>query len=132
MIMPEPDAAFFAVNSIAKVVNQNRSQFIAAAVVYDEMNRVIGRGNGVFMRGAEGVAIHNDNRPSSPSPKQGQPRRAVQLVVASSSDASGLTNTLDMIRPNSNKNHMGMASSDCEITSGGVSSMPMANAATMI
>lgn len=71
------DAAFFAVNSledkffvlttsfttyitrpvsrgtitaIGKVVNANRSQWIAEAVLYDQENREIGRGNGVFMR----------------------------------------------------------------------------------
>jgi acyl-coenzyme A thioesterase PaaI-like protein len=71
------DAAFFAVNSleneffvlttsfttyitrpvsrgtitaIGKVVNANRSQWIAEAVLYDDEHREIGRGNGVFMR----------------------------------------------------------------------------------
>ncbi len=37
--------------SIGKVVNQNRSQFIAESVVYDSHDKEIGRGNGVFVRG---------------------------------------------------------------------------------
>jgi len=72
------DAAFFAANSLeenvfvlttsfttyltrpvaygrltakGKVVNSNNSQFIAEAVLYDEQEREIGRGNGVFVRG---------------------------------------------------------------------------------
>ena len=36
--------------AVGKVVNKNRSQFIAEAVVYDEEGREIGRGNGVFVR----------------------------------------------------------------------------------
>jgi len=71
------DAAFFAVNSlepdvfvlttsfttyitrpvsegemvaVGKVVNANKSQWIAEAVVYDGEGREIGRGNGVFVR----------------------------------------------------------------------------------
>ncbi|ARN75223.1 PaaI family thioesterase [Oceanicoccus sagamiensis] len=36
--------------AVGKVVNQNRSQFIAEAVVYDSEDREIGRGNGVFVR----------------------------------------------------------------------------------
>ena len=71
------DAAFFAVNSledkyfvlttsfttyltrpvisgklkaIGKVVNKNRTQFIAEAVVYDSDENEIGRGNGLFVR----------------------------------------------------------------------------------
>ena len=34
-----------------KVVNRNRSQFIAEAVVFDYEGRELGRGNGVFVRG---------------------------------------------------------------------------------
>ncbi|WP_281560490.1 PaaI family thioesterase [Thalassomonas sp. RHCl1] len=72
------DAAFFAANSLedkvfvlttsfttyltrpvaygkltakGKVVNSNKSQFIAEAVVYDEKDKEIGRGNGIFVRG---------------------------------------------------------------------------------
>ena len=37
--------------AVGKVVNRNRSQFIAEAVVYDELGREIGRGNGIFVRG---------------------------------------------------------------------------------
>ncbi|MGH8109016.1 MAG: PaaI family thioesterase [Arenimonas sp.] len=37
--------------SIGRVVNRNKSQFIAESVVYDAENREIGRGNGVFVRG---------------------------------------------------------------------------------
>lgn len=71
------DAAFFAANSLeeevfvlttsfttyitrpiasgkmiakGKVVNKNRSQWIAEAVVYDEEGRELGRGNGIFVR----------------------------------------------------------------------------------
>ncbi len=71
------DAAFFAANSLEKdffvlttsfttyltrpvssgklraqgrVVNANRTQFIAESVVYDSENREIGRGNGIFVR----------------------------------------------------------------------------------
>lgn len=71
------DAAFFAANSLeaevfvlttsfttyitrpisegrmiakGKVVNQNKSQFIAEAVVYDDKENEIGRGNGIFVR----------------------------------------------------------------------------------
>ena len=36
--------------SVGKVVNKNRSQFIAEAVVYDEKDRELGRGNGIFVR----------------------------------------------------------------------------------
>ena len=37
--------------AIGKVVNKNRSQFIAESVVYDADDREIGRGNGIFVRG---------------------------------------------------------------------------------
>ncbi len=37
--------------AIGKVVNFNKSQFIAEAVVYDAEGREIGRGNGIFVRG---------------------------------------------------------------------------------
>ncbi|QFU77049.1 hotdog fold thioesterase [Halioglobus maricola] len=36
--------------AVGKVVNFNRSQFIAEAVVYDSEEREIGRGNGIFVR----------------------------------------------------------------------------------
>ncbi len=36
--------------SVGQVVYQNRSQFIAESVVYDQKGREIGRGNGVFVR----------------------------------------------------------------------------------
>ena len=36
--------------AVGKVVNYNRSQFIAEAVVYDSEGREIGRGNGIFVR----------------------------------------------------------------------------------
>jgi len=36
--------------SVGRVVNRNKSQFIAESVVYDSENRELGRGNGVFMR----------------------------------------------------------------------------------
>ncbi len=36
--------------SVGKVVNKNKSQFIAEAVVYDSEGKEIGRGNGIFVR----------------------------------------------------------------------------------
>lgn len=36
--------------SVGKVVNQNRSQFIVEAIVYDARKKEIGRGNGIFVR----------------------------------------------------------------------------------
>jgi len=36
--------------AIGKVVNKNRTQFIAESVVYDSDGREIGRGNGIFVR----------------------------------------------------------------------------------
>lgn len=33
-----------------KVVNQNKTQFIAESIVYDDQQREIGRGNGIFTR----------------------------------------------------------------------------------
>lgn len=36
--------------AVGKVVNKNRTQFIAESIVYDAKNREIGRGSGVFMR----------------------------------------------------------------------------------
>ena len=39
-----------------KVVNRNRSQFIAEAVVYDSRDREIGRGNGLFVRSNKKLA----------------------------------------------------------------------------
>ena len=36
--------------AVGKVVNKNRTQFIAEAVVYDSEDREIGRGKGVFVR----------------------------------------------------------------------------------
>ena len=36
--------------SVGKVVNRNKSQFIAESVVYDSAGNEIGRGSGVFMR----------------------------------------------------------------------------------
>lgn len=38
------------VRSVGKVLNQNKTQFIAEAVLYDEKEREIGRGNGIFVR----------------------------------------------------------------------------------
>ena len=37
--------------AVGRVVNQNKSQFIAEAVVYDSQDNEIGRGSGVFVRG---------------------------------------------------------------------------------
>ena len=36
--------------AVGKVVNRNKAQFIAEAVVYDAEGREIGRGNGMFVR----------------------------------------------------------------------------------
>jgi len=36
--------------AVGKVVNQNRSQFIAEAIVYNAKGQEIGRGNGIFVR----------------------------------------------------------------------------------
>lgn len=37
--------------AVGKVVNKNRTQFIAESVVYDADGKEIGRGSGVFVRG---------------------------------------------------------------------------------
>ena len=37
--------------AIGRVVNKNKSQFIAESIVYDSEGREIGRGNGIFVRG---------------------------------------------------------------------------------
>lgn len=37
--------------AVGKVVNMNKSQFIAESIVYDARDREIGRGNGIFVRG---------------------------------------------------------------------------------
>ncbi len=42
--------------SVGKVVNQNKSQFIAEALVYDGEGREIGRGSGVFVRSRQRLA----------------------------------------------------------------------------
>lgn len=36
--------------SVGRVVNSNKTQFIAESIVYDDKGREIGRGNGIFMR----------------------------------------------------------------------------------
>lgn len=38
-------------HAVGKVVNKNKTQFIAESVVYDSEGKEIGRGNGVFVRG---------------------------------------------------------------------------------
>jgi len=38
------------VRSVGKVVNQNKTQFIAEAILYDDQERELGRGNGIFVR----------------------------------------------------------------------------------
>lgn len=40
-----------AMKAVGRVVNQNKSQFIVESIVYDEQEREIGRGNGIFVRG---------------------------------------------------------------------------------
>jgi hypothetical protein len=37
--------------SAGRVVNSNKSQFIAESVIYDSQGREVGRGNGIFVRG---------------------------------------------------------------------------------
>lgn len=37
--------------SVGRVVNQNKSQLIAEAVVYDSQDKEVGRGSGIFVRG---------------------------------------------------------------------------------
>lgn len=37
--------------AVGKVVNKNRTQFIAESIVYDSNDKEIGRGNGIFVRG---------------------------------------------------------------------------------
>ena len=39
------------IRAVGKVVNKNRSQFIAEAIAYDSDGKEIGRGNGIFVRG---------------------------------------------------------------------------------
>jgi acyl-coenzyme A thioesterase PaaI-like protein len=38
------------IKAVGKVVNKNKSQFIAEAVVYNSDGKEIGRGNGTFVR----------------------------------------------------------------------------------
>jgi len=38
------------VKALGRVVNQNKTQFIAEAILYDEQAREIARGNGIFIR----------------------------------------------------------------------------------
>lgn len=42
--------------AVGKVVNQNKSQFIAESIVYDSNNKEIGRGNGIFVRSKQLLA----------------------------------------------------------------------------
>lgn len=39
-----------AMKAIGKVVNQNKSQFISESIVFDDQERELGRGSGVFAR----------------------------------------------------------------------------------
>ena len=45
-----------AMRAVGKVVHQNKSQFIAEAVVYDAEGKEIGRGNGIFVRSKMSLA----------------------------------------------------------------------------
>jgi uncharacterized protein (TIGR00369 family) len=38
------------IRSVGKVVNKNRSQFIAEAIAYNDKGKEIGRGNGIFVK----------------------------------------------------------------------------------
>lgn len=44
------------VRAVGKVVNANKSQFIAESVLYDEEGREIARGNGIFVRSKNKLA----------------------------------------------------------------------------
>ena len=44
------------VRAVGKVVNANKSQFIAESILYDEEGREIARGNGIFVRGKNKLA----------------------------------------------------------------------------
>ena len=39
-----------------KVVNRNKSQFIVESVVYDDAQRELGRGSGIFVRSKQRLA----------------------------------------------------------------------------
>lgn len=39
------------IRSVGKVVNHNKTQFIAESVAYDSAGRELGRGSGIFVRG---------------------------------------------------------------------------------
>ena len=39
------------IRAVGKVVNQNKTQFIAESIAYDSAGKEIGRGNGIFVRG---------------------------------------------------------------------------------
>jgi uncharacterized protein (TIGR00369 family) len=47
------------VRSVGRVVNRNRSQFIAEAVLYDSHDNELGRGSGVFVRSKVRLADAN-------------------------------------------------------------------------
>lgn len=49
--MTRPVPGVGRMKSVGKVVNQTKTQFIAESIVYDEQDREIGRGNGIFVRG---------------------------------------------------------------------------------
>lgn len=38
------------IRAVGKVVNQNKTQFIAESIAYDSAGKEIGRGNGIFVR----------------------------------------------------------------------------------
>jgi len=42
--------------SVGRVVNRNKTQFIAEAIVYDDNDQEIGRGNGIFVRSKKTLA----------------------------------------------------------------------------
>ena len=42
--------------AVGKVVNKNRTQFIAEAVLYNDKGKEIGRGNGIFVRSKNKLA----------------------------------------------------------------------------
>ena len=39
------------IHSVGRVVNRNKSRFIAEAIAYDSEGREVGRGSGIFVRG---------------------------------------------------------------------------------
>ena len=52
--------------AIGQVVNQNKSQFIAEAILYNEQDQEIGRGNGIFVRSKNRLVDAKGYLPTKP------------------------------------------------------------------